>query len=185
MLSATSNNAHVSVGAVSPRAETETLRSRGRSHDSNREAMTPFFRKGHDARIRPWPKQRRPTEKPPAEPDVTASVIARGMTLVGDCRSEDTIWIEGRVEGGVKSGKAVVIAKGGVVVGDVIAHDAIISGRVRGGVTTASRVELKASSVVDGEIDTRKIAVEKGALINAALKRSSAGAGRRPDWRIH
>ena len=133
--------------------------------------MTPLFRKGQPRG--PSPKNQRPTETPPAEPDVTGSVIARGTTLVGDCRSEGTVWIEGRVEGGVESRKAIVIAKDGVVVGDIIARDVIISGRVQGGVTTASRVELKASCVVDGEIDTPSIAVERGALINAAFKVSS------------
>lgn len=125
-------------------------------------------------------KQQRPTGTLAAEPDVTASVIARGTTLVGDCSSEGTIWIEGRVEGRVQSAKAIVIAKDGVVAGDIIAHDAIISGRVQGGVTTASSVELKASCVVAGEIGTRNIAVEKGALVNASFTRSSANAWRGP-----
>lgn len=142
--------------------------------------MTPFFGKGHDPSVRPSLKKQRPTGRPPAEPDAAASVIARGMTLVGDCRSEGTIRIEGWVEGGVQSAKAVVIAKDGVVVGNVIARDAIISGRVQGEVTTASSVELKASGVVDGAIDTRNIAVEKGALINATFKRSSANTWRGP-----
>ena len=142
--------------------------------------MTPFFRKGHPRA--PSLKKQRPEGNPPAEPDVAASVIARGMTLVGECRSRDTIRIEGRVEGGVRSGKAIVIAEGGVVLGDISAHDAIISGRVRGGVTTASSVKLKASCVVDGEIDTLNIAVEKGALVNVAFRRSPANTWREPDW---
>ncbi len=96
------------------------------------------------------------------------------MTLVGRCKSEGTIRIEGRVEGEVQSEEAIVIAEDGVVVGEIIAHDAFISGRVEGGVTTASSVELKASCVVDGEIDARYIAVEQGALINASFKGSSA-----------
>lgn len=71
------------------------------------------------------------------------------------------------------------------MVGDIIARDAVIAGRVQGGVTSASRVELKASCVVDGEIDTPSIAVERGALINAAFKISSANTWRRPDGRPH
>ena len=105
------------------------------------------------------------------------------MTLVGHCKSEGTIRIEGRVDGEVESEETIVIAKDGVVVGEIIAHEAIISGRVQGGVTTASSVELRASCVVDGEIDARYIAVEQGALINAAFKGSSANTRRRPDWK--
>ena len=143
--------------------------------------MTPFLRKGHPSA--PPRMKRRPGGDPSAEPDGAASVIARGMTLVGDCSSRDTIRVEGRVDGDIRSDKAIVVAKNGVVVGDILARDAVISGRVRGRVETASSIELKASCVVDGEIDTLSIAVEKGALINVAFKTSSEETRRGDDTR--
>ena len=106
-------------GGAPTRGDTEVTRAK---------PMTPFVGEGHDPSVRPSLKNQRPTGSAPAEPDVTASVIARGMTLVGDCRSEGTIRIEGRVEGDVRSAKAIVIGKDGVVIGDVIARDTIISG---------------------------------------------------------
>ena len=97
------------------------------------------------------------------------------MSVVGDCKSEGTIRIEGRVEGRIEAGKAVVIGKEGTVVGDICTQDAVISGRIQGSLTIASRLELQASCDVSGEIDTRRIVLEEGAMINGTVKMGSPG----------
>lgn len=115
----------------------------------------------------------RSVQRPPGAPDNTISIIGPGMSVVGDCKSEGTIRIEGRVEGRVEAGKAVVIGKDGTVVGDICTQDAVISGRIQGSLTIASRLELQASCDVTGEIDTRRIVLEEGAMVNGTVKMGS------------
>lgn len=98
--------------------------------------------------------------------DSVISIIAPGMTIVGDCETDGTIRIEGSVQGSVKAGKAVVIGKQGVVTGDIYTQDAVISGRVEGRVVAASRLELQATCRIDGEIQTRRMQLEEGAVLN-------------------
>lgn len=98
--------------------------------------------------------------------DSVISIIGPGMTIVGDCQTEGTIRIEGSVEGSVKAGKAVVIGKQGVVTGDIFTQDAVISGRVEGTLVAASRLELQATCRIDGEIQTRRMQLEEGAVLN-------------------
>lgn len=134
--------------------------------------MTSLFRKRKEREEPPERNMQGPARQPPTRPNVV-SIIGRGMTLVGDCRSEGTIWIEGRVEGNVAAREAIVIGENGVVVGDIVTDDAIIYGRIRGRLTVASRVELHASSAVDGLIDTRRIQLKEGACVTASVNLTS------------
>ena len=95
------------------------------------------------------------------------------MAVIGDCKAEDSIRIEGRVEGLVEAGAAVFVGNDAVVRGRVSAEDAVVSGRVEGTLTISSRLELRASGDVGGEIDTRRIVTEEGAVINGTLKMRS------------
>ena len=119
--------------------------------------------------------RQRPTS-PPASPDNTISIIGPGMTVIGNCKTEGTIRIEGRIEGGVEAGKAVVVGKNGEVIGDISTQDAVISGRLKGSLKIASRLELQSSCDVDGDIDTRRIVLEEGATVNGTVKMGSRGA---------
>ncbi len=103
-------------------------------------------------------------------PDTVISIIGPGMRVVGDCETEGTVRIEGRVEGSVRAGKAVVVGKEGIVDGDIFTQDAVISGTVQGTLTAESRLELQASCHIDGEIHARRMQLEEGAMLNGTVK---------------
>jgi cytoskeletal protein CcmA (bactofilin family) len=96
------------------------------------------------------------------------SIIGPGMNIVGDLVTEGTVRVEGRIEGTVRAGKAVVIGKGGEVVGDVLTQDAVVGGRVQGTIVAESRLEVQATSIIDGNIRVRSghLVVEEGAVHN-------------------
>ena len=102
-------------------------------------------------------------------PESVISIIGPGMTIVGDCETDGTVRVEGSVEGSIKAGKAVVVGKQGVVTGNIITQDAVISGRVHGTLIAASRLELQATSHVEGEIHTRRMQLEEGAVLNGMV----------------
>lgn len=110
------------------------------------------------------------------------SIIGPGMRVIGDCRSEGTLRIEGTVEGTVRAAKAVVVGKDGVVDGDIATQDAVVGGRVTGSIVADSRLELQASCVVEGEIRARRIKLEEGGTVNGMVhigetsRSSSSGA---------
>lgn len=111
----------------------------------------------------------RDSEASTASPDSVISIIGPGMTIVGDCETGGTVRVEGAVEGSVKAGKAVVIGKDGVVTGDIMTQDAVISGRVEGKLVAASRLELQATSHIEGEVHTRRMQLEEGAVLNGSV----------------
>jgi len=105
-------------------------------------------------------------------PESVISIVGPGMTVVGDCKTEGTIRVEGVVEGGIHAAKAVVIGKQGVVRGDISTQDAVIAGRVEGTVVADSRLELQATCKIEGEIRTRRMQLEEGAVLNGTVQMS-------------
>lgn len=102
------------------------------------------------------------------------SIIGSGMRVVGDISAEGVVKIEGTVVGTVQAGRQVLVAKGGMVEGDVVAREAIIGGEVRGGIQASERVELQTTSVVHGDIATRRLLVQEGGEINGVLRMGEA-----------
>lgn len=105
--------------------------------------------------------------------EAVISIIGPGMTVVGNCESDGTIRIEGTVNGSVKAGKAVVIGKQGLVSGDIMTQDAVISGRMEGTLVAASRLEVQATSHIEGEVHTRRMQLEEGAVLNGTVHMGS------------
>ena len=101
--------------------------------------------------------------------DSVISIIGPGMRVVGDCETDGTLRIEGKVEGTVRAGKAVVVGKEGSVEGDILTQDAIIGGRVNGKLVAESRLELQATCQIEGEIRARRIKLDEGGSINGSV----------------
>ena len=110
--------------------------------------------------------------------EASMSIIGPGMNIVGDLMTEGTVRVEGRIEGTIRAGKAVVIGKEGEVVGDVVTQDAVIGGKVRGTVTAESRLELQATSDIEGVIHARSqhLHLEEGARFNGQVQMLDGGA---------
>src|SRR6056297_1328848 len=102
-------------------------------------------------------------------PSETISIVGPGMTFIGDCETDGTIRVEGRLEGSIRAGGSVMIGPAGVVTGDVRARDATVAGTVKGIVVAESRLDLQETSRLDGEVFARTVKVGEGAVVNAAV----------------
>ncbi|MFW6088139.1 MAG: bactofilin family protein [Gemmatimonadota bacterium] len=116
----------------------------------------------------------------PKELGDVVSIIGPGMRIVGDCSSDGTIRVEGKVEGSVNAGKSVVVGKDGVVKGDISTQDAIIAGTVDGSVSAESRVELQASCRVQGDIRSRRVKLDEGGHVDGQLHMGASATARSP-----
>jgi cytoskeletal protein CcmA (bactofilin family) len=98
------------------------------------------------------------------------SILAAGIRVVGEIATEGVVKIEGEVEGSVRADGQVLVAKGGVVRGDIATRQAVIAGEVHGGIYADDRVELQASCLIDGDIETPRIVVEEGGQVNGHMR---------------
>jgi cytoskeletal protein CcmA (bactofilin family) len=92
------------------------------------------------------------------------SVIAREMTLNGDCETSGRLRIEGHVTGNVRAG-ALELAAGGAVDGDVTSTEGtdqggiLVEGTV-GGAVRGQRVEVRTGGAVRGGMTARDARVD-------------------------
>src|SRR5688500_16459741 len=109
--------------------------------------------------------------------EASMSLIGPGKNIVGDLSTDGTVRVEGRIEGTVRAGKAVVIGKGGEVVGDVLTQDAVIGGTVRGTVVAESRLELQSTCDIEGQIRARSqhLQLEEGCRFNGQIQMLDGG----------
>lgn len=115
-------------------------------------------------------------DKKGREADDVVSIVGPGMTIIGDCETEGTLRVEGKVEGTIRSGKAVVIGEDGEVVGDIHTQDAVVAGRVEGSIVAESRIELQASARIEGDIRCRRVKLEEGGFVDGRIEMGSTEA---------
>lgn len=97
------------------------------------------------------------------------SIVGPGMTFVGNCETEGTIRVEGRLEGSIRAGRTVVIGPDGIVTGDVHARDATVAGTIKGTLIAESKLDLQETCHLEGEVYARTVRVGEGAVVNAAV----------------
>jgi len=112
----------------------------------------------------------------PRELSDVVSVIGPGMEITGDIRCDGTVRIEGRVHGGIRATKSVVVGKGGRVEGDIETQDVVVAGSVVGTVVGASRVELQETCRVEGDIRSRRIKLDEGGQVEGRFQMSKVDA---------
>lgn len=111
-----------------------------------------------------------PPPKRPAGAQPGLSVIAPGMRVEGELITDGVVKIEGTVVGTVRADQQVLVAKGGMVEGDIHTREAVVGGEVRGAILAHERVEVQATSVVQGDIATQRIVIHEGGEVNGHVR---------------
>lgn len=128
----------------------------------------------------PDPKEARSPSNPPARPgprgEPGLSIVAVGMHISGELDTNGVIKVEGKVSGSLRAEGQVLVAKGGLVEGDIYTREAIVGGEVRGAIYADERVEVQAASKIDGDVTTQRIAVQEGGEVNGFIKMGNPNA---------
>lgn len=93
------------------------------------------------------------------------SFIGANSSFKGDIKTKGTIRIDGNMEGNVDSDWLIVGEKG-ILKGDVRANGVIVGGKIEGMVTAREIIEIKGKGEISGDINTPKLSVSEGAILN-------------------
>ena len=105
----------------------------------------------------------------PAPSQEIVSTLGPGLLITGNVVSTGTVQIHGRVIGDIHAAR-LLISKGAVVEGKVIAQEAVIDGSFKGTIHGNS-VKLQATAVVDGEIFKQSLVIEQNAQFEGVSRR--------------
>ncbi len=107
-----------------------------------------------------------PTMNKTAEPVSPGKInsIMEGTSIEGEIRSDSNIRIDGRVKGTVNARGRVIVGQTGIIEGEVVCQSSDIEGTVIGKVNCQDLLSLKATAKLQGDINTKKLAIEPGAV---------------------
>ena len=100
------------------------------------------------------------------------TIISAGMVVEGNLKTSGDIQVEGHVIGHIEAGR-LVVAEGGVVIGNVTAETARICGTLNG-CMTGGTITLTATARVTGDIHHDVLAIEAGGLLDGLSRRRVA-----------
>ena len=110
----------------------------------------------------------KPAEAPHKAPEpVNAgkiNSIMEGTSIEGEIRSDSNVRIDGRVKGAINVRGRLIVGQTGVIEGEVSCQSSDIEGTVIGKVNCQDLLSLKATAKLPGDINTKKLAIEPGAV---------------------
>lgn len=113
---------------------------------------------------------RNPARDKAASREPGLSVVASGMSITGHLDTNGVVKVEGKVTGSIRAERQVLVARGGMVDGDIMTREAIIGGKVRGAIYADERVEVQATSLINGDITTKRILLQEGGEVNGHVR---------------
>lgn len=94
---------------------------------------------------------------------IGANTVIRGAII-----AEETLRVDGAVQGEAISKGAVIVGTEGVVEGDVTAESILVAGRVKGNIYVRERTEITSNGSVEGDITTRTLIIDEGAAFKGS-----------------
>ena len=99
------------------------------------------------------------------------SRLGKSIFVKGEVRADESVIVEGRVEGAVVCERdAVVLAESCDVQGDVIANNITVFGKVTGKLVATDFVDLRSASAVIGQILSKRFILDDGAQFQGRVE---------------
>jgi len=112
------------------------------------------------------------TRRRRADEPASLSVIGPGMEIVGEVRGRGDAQIEGRIEGRLDFDGQVRVSGCGRVEGEIVVGRLVVAGEVEGTIKAHDSVELLEGCRVDADIQSPKVVLASGGILNGRIDMS-------------
>ena len=105
--------------------------------------------------------------------------LDRGATFRGELDFEDTMRIDGKFHGTIRSKNELIVGESAHIEGEIHVGRIAISGTVMGKITADQRVEIHRNGKVYSDVDTPALIIEEGAIFqgNCVMGDKKGAAG--------
>jgi len=114
-------------------------------------------------------KDKKDRSQPAAAPSAIDTIIGAQCRIQGDILSQQSVKIDGQIQGNVQAGGTVIIGDKGAVNGDIRGSDLIVFGKTEG-LIEVKKLHLKPNARVTGNIRTQSLQVEDGAVYTGDIR---------------
>ena len=101
------------------------------------------------------------------------TIISEGVYIKGDLACSSVLYIEGHIDGMIKSSNTVVIGKNGKVTGIITASKVVVNGVFEGNIDSGS-VEILSGGFVLGDICSCDLSIEVGGRFDGKSSRKAS-----------
>ena len=126
------------------------------------DAMKPSFTPSTPNQLTPVKTMTSPIEQ---------ATIGRTVVIKGEVSGNESLYIDGRVEGSVTfKDHRVTVGRNGVVQANISAREVVIMGKVTGNVECSDRVDIRSEGTLNGDVVSARISVEDGAMLRGSVQ---------------
>jgi cytoskeletal protein CcmA (bactofilin family) len=103
------------------------------------------------------------------------AVIGKGLIIKGEISGSESLFIDGKVEGGIQlPGNRVTVGANGQVIGAnasicITAREIVVMGKIQGNVVASDRVDIRAEGALSGDVTASRISIEDGAYFKGGI----------------
>lgn len=101
------------------------------------------------------------------------TIISENIKIFGNIEGQDSIRIDGYVEGELKIESQVIIGKTGYIKGNITCSNVYSSGKIEGNILCREKVEIFNTSIILGNISASKVVLHEGAIIRGSIDNKS------------
>ncbi len=107
--------------------------------------------------------------------DEINAFLGKDVEFDGKFSFTGAVRIDGKVSGEISSSGTLIIGEGAIVKSQIHVADVIINGEVNGDIWAVSKIIIGVSGKLFGNIQTPKLAIEKGAIFEGNFNMSDLG----------
>lgn len=104
-------------------------------------------------------------------------VLGPNDSLKGTLKTENSVTVQGAVDGEIVAAGDVVVEQGGSVDAGITGRNVDIRGQVNGRVTSSERLSLSGSGTLEGDASAARLVVEDGATLNGSITMTAGRGG--------
>lgn len=101
---------------------------------------------------------------------IAINMISQSTEIKGTLKTKSDIRISGKIDGEIYAEGKVILAKGGIIYGNIYAGEVDIAGTVEGEIKSTKRLILRQTAVVKGDVAMKVLLVEEGAVFEGDCK---------------
>lgn len=102
---------------------------------------------------------------------IEQATIGRTLVIKGEITGNESLYIDGRVEGSITfKDHRVTVGRNGVVQANISAREVVIMGKVTGNVECSDRVDIRSEGTLTGDVVSQRISVEDGAMLRGSVQ---------------
>jgi cytoskeletal protein CcmA (bactofilin family) len=106
---------------------------------------------------------------------IEQATIGRTLVIKGEVTGNESLYIDGRIEGSITfKDHRVTVGRNGVVQANIAAREVVIMGKVTGNVECSDRVDIRSEGTLNGDVISQRISVEDGAQLRGSVQLTPA-----------